>query len=92
MSSATLTFNLDDRDEEVKFKRAVAAPDLALALWDISQQVFRPARKHGYADSDLQTQLNGDHGEAIEEFVGLLEAKFYSILNEYSINLDTMVG
>lgn len=51
---ATLTFSLPEEQEE--FNLATHASRYHSALWDTSQEVFRPARKHGYPQRNL-TQL-----------------------------------
>lgn len=49
---ATLEFNLPEEQEE--FDRTQQAGKMHSALWDIGNDVFRPARKHGYSDSHIQ--------------------------------------
>jgi hypothetical protein len=56
MPKATLSFNLPEEREE--FKMATKAGDMSGALWDIAQEVFRPARKHGYPDQRIQTLID----------------------------------
>lgn len=52
MPKATLTFNLPEESSE--FQTAVKAGSMASALWEIKQDLFRPARKHGYMDGEIQ--------------------------------------
>jgi len=93
-----LEFSLPEEQEE--FDSAARAGELRSALWEISQQVFRPARKHGYADSKIQelldkadtltlSSVDDDEQEVFvgTELVSLLEKKFYEILEEYNISL-----
>ena len=47
-----LEFNLPQEQEE--FDAAAGAGKLSAALFDVRQQVFRPARKHGYSRADIQ--------------------------------------
>jgi hypothetical protein len=47
-----LEFNLPEEQEE--FDAAAGAGKLSAALFDVRQQVFRPARKHGYSRADIQ--------------------------------------
>lgn len=49
---ATLSFNLPEEQDD--FDIACKATKMSIALFEIRQQVFRPARKHGYADKELQ--------------------------------------
>lgn len=96
---ATLTFNLPEEQEE--FDTAIKASDYKIVLWDIAQEIFRPARKHGYPDSSVQkvldkadesivvTDIGGTKYEtgAGSELVSMLEQKFYEILRERNIEL-----
>ena len=96
---ATLTFNLPEEQEE--FDTAVKAADYKIALWDIAQDIFRPARKHGYPNEAVQKVLDKadevivvtDIGDvkyetgAGSELVSMLEQKFYEILRERGIEL-----
>ena len=97
-NKATLTFDMDDHDSMQSFKRSVKSLDAFIALHDIAMEVFRPARKHGYSDPNIQKALD-NCGEEVdengfssyghgEELISLLETKFYDILNERGINLD----
>lgn len=52
---ATLTFNLPEEKEE--FDLATNANRYASSLWEVSQEVFRPARKHGYPQKDINLLL-----------------------------------
>lgn len=81
---ATLKFNLPEEQEE--FKDAQKAPDYKGALWEVSQEIFRPARKHGYPDSEIQSLLD-TCGEKGSELVSKLEALFYTILEDREITL-----
>jgi hypothetical protein len=47
-----LEFDLPMEQEE--FDAAAGAGKLSAALFDVRQQVFRPARKHGYSRADIQ--------------------------------------
>jgi len=83
---ATLEFNLEDPEAKATYRRAINADKAYLALHEISQAIFRPARKHGYSDSKLNEVL--DSNESVPEMVDLLEDKFYAILAEYGVDLD----
>lgn len=75
-----------DRDGERSLRRTLNADTTYAALWDIQLEVFRPARKHGYIDPEIQSALDkaGDGGA---ELVRLLEKKVHEILNEHGINM-----
>lgn len=96
---ATLSFNLpEERDE---FETAVNAGKYKGALWEISQRVFRPARKHGYGDSGIQMLLDkadvctvplkfGEDTYEVgvgTELVSQLEKLFYEILQEVGVEV-----
>lgn len=81
---AKLEFDLTDSDQVTAFRRAVKAGDAFCALWDIGQEIFRPARKHGYDDRRL---LDWDKMNPVE-LVSILEARFYEILAERDIDLS----
>lgn len=90
---ATIEFNLPEESEV--FESAIRATDYKLALWDISQEIFRPARKHGYSDEKIQKLLQTidecvstvmENGQGTD-LIGLLEERFYEILRERGIEL-----
>jgi len=85
MSKATLEFDLTDNTERAEFTRAATADQAYGALWDIAQELFRPARKHGYNDKVLSALL--EHPE-VATAIAMLEDEFYRILeaNEVSLN------
>ena len=96
---ATLTFTLPD--DESEFQAAVDGPKYRAALWEISQRIFRPARKHGYSNTRIQSLLDttdsvkvpsmdGYTGDGVgggTELVAALEKLFYEILQEEGIEL-----
>jgi hypothetical protein len=86
VSKASLSFNLNDPDDVEQFRRAVNANAAHIALWEISQQVFRPARKHGYADALLRTLFDKNPDYAAE-LIGLLETRFYEIVNQAGLDI-----
>jgi hypothetical protein len=86
---AKLIFNLPE--EKSEFELAQKGVDFAEALSEIKNEVFRPARKHGYPSSDIQRLLeeldNSSEGKATE-LIGLLEERFYQIINNYGLSND----
>lgn len=86
MAKGILKFDLDEPYEEKRFKRAVKAEDAYLVLWDLAQEVFRPARKHGYSNQKIQRLL--DKSIKGTELIGELESMFYRLIEEYGIELD----
>ena len=84
MMEVTLRFTLpDDKDE---LRHAQQGLDYHMALTDIADQIFRPARKHGYSDTALNDLLEKT-GEDGTELIGQLECHFFDILEEYGIKL-----
>lgn len=96
-----LEFDLPVEQEE--FQAAVSAPDMKAALYDIGQEVFRPARKHGYPDAYLQRLLDKANEVTIAtyddatkgpcdgcvgtELIGQLEKLFYEILQRHGVEI-----
>jgi hypothetical protein len=77
----TLEYDYNEEKEDVLL--ALKANSLASALHEIGQNVFRPARKHGYPEQKIQDLFNAN--ENAEELIGLLETKFHQILNEHDV-------
>ena len=76
---ATLEFDLDCPEDRLQHRKAIEAADLANFLWDLDQDVFRPARKHGYPDSVIGRRLNEllEQDGAVSEAIGLLESLYF---------------
>jgi hypothetical protein len=86
---ATLEFDLQEEKRELM--KALKGADCYSVLYDIGQELFRPARKHGYSGGDLNKingYLEGEHSEMVHDIIHLLETAFYNILTENNINLD----
>lgn len=95
----TISFNLPEEQEE--FELAIKAGKYRAALWEIGQQVFRPARKHGYSNVRIQSLLDTmdsvkvpsldgyteDEVGGGTELVSELEKLFYQILQEEGVEL-----
>jgi len=82
MPNVRIGFKLPEEQHEMD--KALAAGRMASALQEIANEVFRPARKHGYQDESLQIMLN-DHPSGAE-LVGRLESMFHDILREHDLN------
>jgi len=90
-----LEFDLEEPDARDAFKRAVLADDAYMVLHEISDEIFRPARKHGYPDrriqnyiNDLDQKLRDNEQNPILEVLSLLEENFRDILTEHGIVLE----
>ena len=63
-------------------KAATQADDLQSAIWEISQEIFRPHRKHGYPAGNNNIPNLDDWTERELKIVGALEDMFYNILKD----------
>ena len=81
---ATLSFTLPE--EQTEFECAVNGSYAINALSDVRNFVFRPARKHGYSDNEIELLLEklGDDGINL---IDRLEQKFNSIVFDHGIEL-----
>lgn len=79
-----LEFDLPEEREE--FELAVNAGKYSSLLWEIEQQVFRPARKHGYSGASSQELNKLCENEDVCEAIHLLEKLYYELKNEYLIS------
>jgi hypothetical protein len=84
MPIVTIKFNLPE--EQYEMDTALKGSAYRYVLDRITQEVFRPARKHGYPDQKIQTVM--DEVERSSEIVGLLEDLCYKILKEEDVDLD----
>ena len=80
----TMRFTLPEDDFDLK--HAQRGYDYYLALKDCSDIIFRPARKHGYPDKQVQ-ELVDKVGDDAYDLIDLLEQKFVDILADLNINL-----
>jgi len=87
MSKVALHFDRADRADNKMFLRAITADDVYAALYEISQNVFRPARKHGYNDHVITALLAKSPDEA-SELIGELERLFFTILADNNVHLE----
>ena len=55
MPKVTLEFNLPEEQEELAITQN--ASRMHAAFWDIGNDLFRPARKHGYPDARIQSLI-----------------------------------
>jgi predicted nuclease of restriction endonuclease-like (RecB) superfamily len=79
---ATLTFNLPEEQQD--FDLAIKANALHSAIDRIKNEVFRPHRKHGYNDVELQELIKDPK---VLEAISILEEKLFEILNEEDVNI-----
>lgn len=81
MPKVTIEFNLPEDQEE--FNTAIKAVPMSIALHEIHNHVFRPHRKHGYPDQDLQKLV--DSNPEVVEAIGKLESMFWEILKDNEV-------
>jgi hypothetical protein len=79
---ATLTFTLPEESEDFDYARMGA--DAFSALVDVRGSIFRPARKHGYSDQEIDG-LIAKLGDDATELIRLLEHRFSAILYDHNI-------
>jgi len=84
-----------DEEFESRIRRMLNADRLYSALNEVRQDVFRPARKHGYPDQRIQrlldqanTLTDADGYGVGSELVSQLERMFYDLLAESGVDLD----
>lgn len=80
----TMHFNLPE--DAFDYKHAAKGYDYYLALRETADDIFRPARKHGYGNKAIQDCIE-KLGDGAEELIGLLENEFFEILSDLGINL-----
>lgn len=78
---AQLMFDLDVIDDRERFETIAKAEQLKNALYETRMEIFRPARKHGYPEPQLQ-KLMEEHPEVISDLMEALEKKFNEILRD----------
>jgi len=90
-----LSIECDEPDLEGKLKRMLNADNAYQALNEIREEVFRPARKHGFSDSDLNKLLELANTVSTPEGYGagstlieMLETIFYGILGDNRVDLE----
>ena len=76
---AKLKFDLDNADDKIAHMRCVKATDMALMLWDIKQNI---RSKLKYSDDLSEDELH--QWEVMQD-------TFYSIADDYGINLDLLI-
>jgi hypothetical protein len=83
MAEAILKFNLSDPDDRVEFERTSKSLDMALSLWEFGYNT-----KKGF-----ERELESDEKTTDREFELLdkVYQKFWDILNEHNINIDSIV-
>jgi len=83
-----LNLEFDMPEEREDFNRYAKALDLAEALYETRQRVFRPARKHGYSDRKIQDLLDlmSERDVSGEDLIELLENEFNLVCQEHGVS------
>lgn len=84
IKGGTIILAFDRYEEREELEMALKANSYHSALFDVAQKVFRPHRKHGYEDSELN-KLN--EIPEVNKAIELLEKKFYEILNDNDVDV-----
>lgn len=80
MAKAKITYDLNDPDDSKAFERASRATDMALAMWEFKNKLWRKL-KH------VPDTMSDDEYKAIQH----IQKEFHEILDEYNLNLDNLV-
>jgi hypothetical protein len=88
-----LKFDTNDPDQKEEFRLVMQARQQLFALEEIADEIFRPARKHGYKDKHIEhlLKLSGNiepEGYGVgTELISALETKFYEILRNRGVSV-----
>ena len=80
MSKATLTYDLDDRDDRIEFERMMKALNMAMMLWELQMNGYRKFTKY----NDRQ---EGAYQEGIEEVFEYIRG----LLREHNIDVEQLI-
>lgn len=86
MAKLKLEFDMLDPDSKEEAKLALQGAAATSALWDIAQDIFRPARKHGYPNSN-KININ-EWSEETFEAVSKLEELFWEIIANNKVEIE----
>jgi hypothetical protein len=81
---ATLTFTLPEDQDEFNYASKGSAAFFVLA--ELGNELFRPARKHGYDDVQIN-ELIDKIGDDAMTLIGLLEERFVNIVSNSNVLL-----
>lgn len=100
----SITFKINDAGDEADFKQAMKGKDMALALWDMDQNLWRPSWKHGYSQSEI-ADIIGKIDEACDKYysnipeadrpdarglISQLHKLYREILDNHDVNVDDL--
>lgn len=93
---ASIEFNLQDCDVQKDFERMISSHRVYSVLYRLRNEVFRPARKHGYSDKNINLLIYNSGGHDSLEINK--DTKFVSVeemedkLDEYYNNGEALIG
>jgi hypothetical protein len=86
VKTLTVSIRVKDPEDEKTARRLANADGAYMALYEMQEQLFRPARKHGYRSEKLQQMLTDFPPAA--DLVEALEALFSEILYDHAVHLE----
>lgn len=82
----TIEIDLNDPDQKAKLELFLKLDNISSFFWDLEQNIFRPARKHGYPESLVLNELIKN--EAVVEAIGILEQLYYNYKKEHGLDFE----
>jgi hypothetical protein len=79
----SIEYYIETYEDNAEFLDTLKSSDMRAALLAVREEIFRPARKHGYMDATLQKLIN--HNETSVELISLLEDMYNGILDRYDV-------
>jgi hypothetical protein len=85
------SLNFDLPEEKEAFEAALNGEKALIALHEIRQKIFRPARKSGYSNRKIEELLEkldtlvGSTEGGATELISMLETEFLEILKDFEI-------
>lgn len=78
---AKLIFNLDDLDDDMAHKRALASTDMALVLWELVHN----------SKKTLEWAMESDTINRYDA-LDMVYKRIHDLLEEHNINVDTLIN
>jgi hypothetical protein len=81
MAEATITFDLNDPDDNMHFMRMSKSTDMALALWEFAYNTKK----------SIQRELDESDDKSYE-LIDKVYERFWEILNDKGIKIDDLIN
>jgi DNA-directed RNA polymerase beta' subunit len=78
-------FDMESPDDIEKFNIMNKSEKMCLFIEDIYQKIFRPAFKHGYSDSKINSLIQEIGEEKALELIDQLRQIYNELLQQYEI-------